>query len=118
MKTVTLKVGQCCDCKWMKRWMENQAPLGSGYMWNETFEECVNDNALGDDTIPEEFQDNVGRDETHPCKYWEGKTISICKLHGEYVEQCEECNEILYKAMRGEKEEAKELDIKLHETRD
>ena len=118
MKTVTLQEGQCCDCKWMKRWMENQAPMGSGYMWNETFEECICNDALTDDTLTEEEQDLLGRDEAHPCKYWEGKTISICKAHGEYVEQCEECNDILYRAMRGEEEEAREWDIEQHDKRD
>lgn len=34
-------VNKCGTCKYMAHWQENQAPLGSGRYWPESFQDCT-----------------------------------------------------------------------------
>ena len=94
---VTFEEGLCCDCRFLSEWHENQAPLGSGYVWNEDFSECGFEGAKESEALSKEdwdnWQEDWGLDENNKCPYWKGLQIETCPKHGEYIAKygCNDC---------------------------
>lgn len=63
------------SCRFYKTWRENQAPLGSGMHWMETFNECNPPN--WNDMSDEEYEKAVDDCHVHEtaCSYYVSKVI-------------------------------------------
>lgn len=77
-------------CQHYLTWRENQAPLGSGMNWTETFEDCAWD---GDDTKIVKAMEADDHKCGPSCPAYKPVEIKTCPEHGEYLaaETCWEC---------------------------
>ena len=101
MDSIALQPGVCGSCEFMDEWQENQAPLGSGMNWPESFQDCKNNECMSDES---EEAENWGMDDKHPCPYWKAMKTVVCDKHGvEYVERygCIECENDYYENLFG-----------------
>ena len=71
----------CSTCIFFETWQENQAPLGSGHSWMETFEECTCEEGDLDDKWPADGT----------CEFHRFLPIASCLKHKEEFFVSEGC---------------------------